>query len=262
MLDPDQPLLARAVGLYMDGIRDGKPREAVAKHTGAVYRQHSTGVPDGQEGFIEFFEDFLQRNPQREIRVVRGWQDGHHVFVHVYQSLGGGEAQWVTADFFDTDDDGKIIEHWDVITQFVGETSSGRTNVDGPSEIVDLERTDPNKALVRECIETLLMRGGDSSAAERFISAEKYVPHSAEVAGGLAPLVQRLRAPDRTLWYERIVLLVGRGNFVATLCEVSRGDQRYAHVDVFRLEDGRVVEHWDAVEPCPPPDELANSGKF
>lgn len=261
MSDTDQPLLANAKGLYMEGIRDGHPREAIAKYTGARYTQHSTGVPDGQEGFIAFFEPFLARNPKREIEVVRGWQDGRHVFVHVYQSLNDGEARWVTADFFDTDDEGKIIEHWDVITEFVPKTASGRTNIDGPSEITDLDKTEANKALVRACIENLLMREGDLSEPERYIG-EGYIQHNAEVEDGLAPFVAKLRDPERKLWYERIVLLVGRGNFVATLSETSWEAQRYAQVDIFRVEEGRIVEHWDAVEPCPPEAELANSGKF
>lgn len=262
MHDPEQPRLSSAIGLYMEGIRDGRAREAIEKYTGARYTQHSTGVRDGKEGFIEFFEPFLARNPDRDIQFVRGWEDGRHVFVHVYQSLNGGEARWVTTDFFDTDEEGKIIEHWDVIAPFVPETPSGRTNIDGPTEIVDLDRTDANKRIVRECIENLMMRGGDASRPERWISQETYLQHNADVPDGLAPLTRLLRAPERPLWYERIVLLVGRGNFVATLCEATWEGRPYAQVDVFRLEDGLIVEHWDNVEPCPPEDERVNSGKF
>ena len=36
----------------------------------------------------------------------------------------------------------------------------------------------------------------------------------------------------------------------------------YAAFDIFRLEGGLIVEHWDNVETLPPADELANSGKF
>ena len=48
--------LENAKGLYLEGIRDGNAREAVTKYTGERYTQHSTGVRDGVEGFVEFFE--------------------------------------------------------------------------------------------------------------------------------------------------------------------------------------------------------------
>jgi predicted SnoaL-like aldol condensation-catalyzing enzyme len=68
--------------------------------------------------------------------------------------------------------------------------------------------------------------------------------------------------PQRSLWYHEIVLLVGQGNFVATLCRATRDDAEYAQVDVFRVQDGLIVEHWDNAEPVPPPEQSVNSGKF
>ncbi len=262
MFDPAQPRLSNAIGLYFDGIRDGRPREAVAKYTGARYTQHSTGVRDGREGFIEFFEPFLARNPDRDIRFIRGWEDGRYVFVHVYQSLNGGAAQWVTTDFFDTDEHGKIVEHWDVIAAYADTTPSGHTSTDGPTEIKDLDKTEANKQLVRDMIRDLLMRGGDVSRASEYISRERYVQHNRELPDGLEAFSALLGRAKRELWYERIVLVVGRGNFVATLCESSWSGRPYAQVDIFRVEDGLIVEHWDNVEPCPPAEELVNSGKF
>ena len=99
--------LENAQNLYLEGIRDGKAREAITQYAGARYTQHSTGVKDGVEGFIEFFEPFIARNPKRDIQIIRGLEDGRYVFLHVYQSLNDGEAQWLTTDFFDTDEDGK-----------------------------------------------------------------------------------------------------------------------------------------------------------
>ena len=110
----DSKRIANAKGLYLEGIRDGNMREALDKYTGDRYTQHSTGVADGKEGFIEFFAPFLERNPIRDIQVVRAIEDGRYVFCHVYQSLNNGEVKWVTADLFDTDEKGRIVEHWDV----------------------------------------------------------------------------------------------------------------------------------------------------
>jgi len=93
--------IENAVGLYLEGIRDGNAREAVTKFTGDRYTQHSTGVRDGVEGFVAFFEDFIHRNPVRDIRIARALEDGQYLFVHAYQSLNDGEAEWVTLDFCD-----------------------------------------------------------------------------------------------------------------------------------------------------------------
>lgn len=60
-----------AIGLYMEGIRDGNPRAAIKKFTGKRYTQHSTGVKDGVEGFIEFFEPFIKKTP-KEISALSG----------------------------------------------------------------------------------------------------------------------------------------------------------------------------------------------
>ena len=85
--------LDNAIALYMDGIRDGNAREAVTKYTGDRYTQHSTGVRDGVEGFVEFFEPFLERNPVRDIQIIRSFEDGQYVFLQAYQNLGNGEAE-------------------------------------------------------------------------------------------------------------------------------------------------------------------------
>ena len=152
--------LKHATSLYMEGIRDGNAREAVTKYTGARYTQHSTGVRDGIEGFVAFFEPFIKRNPGRDIRIKRSIVDGQYVFLHAYQNINNGEAQWVTTDFFDTDEDDKIIEHWDVIAPYFEANPSGHSAIDGPTEITDLDKTEENKELVRNLIQDVLMKGG------------------------------------------------------------------------------------------------------
>lgn len=253
--------LENAKRLYLEGIRDGNAREAVTKYTGARYTQHSTGVRDGIEGFVAFFEPFIARNPDRDIQIIRGLEDGQYVFLHVYQSLNGGETEWVTTDFFDTDADDKIIEHWDVISPYAATTPSGHTTTDGPTEITDLDKTEANKELVRGLIRDVLI-GEAPERIDDYISSETYIQHNRDVPDGLEHFKPLALAKDRSLVYKRLVLIVGQGNFVATLCETEWEGEPYAQVDIFRIEGGLVVEHWDNAEPVPPEEEWANSGKF
>lgn len=248
-----------AINLYMHGIRDGNMDDALEHNTGDRYTQHSTGVRDGREGFKEFFAPFLERNPVRDLSVVRALQDGKHVFVHVYQNLNNGDAQWVTTDFFDSDESNKIIEHWDVISEYVAQTPSGRSNVDGPSEITDLDKTSDNKAIVRGFVDTCLI-GSDTARMAEFISSDSYVQHSLWVADGLEATKAFLDKGQ--LSYQECVLMVAEGNFVATLNRAQLDGQEICLCDLYRLEGGKIVEHWDNYEPIPPRDEWVNSGKF
>lgn len=250
-----------AINLYMEGIQKGKPREAVAAYTGDCYTQHSTGVADGQEGFIASFEPFIERNPVREFRVVRALQDGSHVFVQVYQNLNNGDAEWHTTDFFDSDANGKIIEHWDVIAEVTPPNPSGRTQIDGPTEITDFFETEENKKLVVDFVNTCLI-GRDLSGVTNFINEDTYLQHNPGVGDGLGNFIAFYGATDCPLTYQECFLAVAEGNFVATLNRAKMVDQDLCQVDLFRVDGGKIVEHWDNSEPVPPKDEWANTGKF
>jgi len=260
---PSQKLL-NAKGLYMEGIRDGRVEEATEKYIGDRYIQHSTGVRDGVEGFREFFTEFLERTPQREIEVIRAIEDGNYVFLHVHQVLNGGEAEWITADLFDTDDEDKIIEHWDVIAPVSATSVSGHTQLDGATEVTDLAATEANKEIVRRFLTEIFQEGRIERASE-YISTESYIQHNPNVADGIEGLeafVAGLAEQGVTMRCDRIHRLIGQGNFVVSLTEVTFGDDAYAAFDIFRLEEGKIVEHWDNAEPIPPEAEWANSGKF
>lgn len=256
--------LDNAKALYLEAIRDGNYVAAVNKYTGERYTQHSTPVRDGKEGFIEFFADFVERNPERDIDIVRGFEDGRYVFLHAVQHLEGGEPRWVTADIFDTDDDGKLIEHWDIIGEWVDDTVSGHSQVDGPTEPRDLDKTEENKALVTGFITDVLMNG-DLGRVTDYVSTETYIQHNLRVGDGiegLAGLVESLAEQGLSIWYEDIHLVVGCGNFVAVLAKMNLADTEMAVIDLFRVDDGKIVEHWDVMEEILPPDQWVNSGEF
>jgi len=251
--------LDHAVSLYMEGIRDGHYVEAINQYTGNQYIQHSTGVKDGKEGFIAFFSDFVARNPVRDIEIIRKLEDGHYVFLQAYQNINHGASQWITTDFFDTDQEDRIIEHWDVISAYEDAAS-----IDGPTKMTDLDQTDANKALVRTFFKGVLLPGGDPQTLERYVSKDHYIQHNITIEDGLETFQALLQNPHSPLQYKELVLLIGQGNFVATLSKVTSTEksvaQDYAQVDLFRIENHLIVEHWDNREPVP--EVSVNRGKF
>ncbi len=234
--------LKNAKNLYLEGIRDGNVRESVTKYTGERYTQHSTGVGDGVEGFTHFFEAFIKRNPLRQIEIVRSLVDGQYVFLHVYQSLNNGEAKWVTADIFDTDENDKIIEHWDVIQEYVEEkgTASGRTLVDGPTEIEDIEKTESNKAFIAKFLQDILIDKKIESITN-FINPDRYDQHNPQIKDKIEGLFEFMKTGN-TANYEKVHRIIGQGNFVVALSHAIK-DGDWCFIDIFRLKEDKIIEH-------------------
>lgn len=256
--------LDNARRLYMEGIRDGDARRAVEAYTGDRYTQHSTGVRDGVEGFVEFFEPFIARNPVREIDIVRSFVDGRFVFVQADQNINNGEAKWITTDLFDTDGNGKIIEHWDVIHERGGTNPGGHNQIDGATQITDLDLTETNKEIIRRLL-TEAFAESPTAEMNEFISEETYINHSPDAPDGLAALIEmdaNARATGQTLYYKEVHRIIGQGNFVVAFAHQVWNSISYAAFDIFRLENGLVVEHWDNVEVVPDAANNVNSGKF
>ena len=92
----------------------GEPAEAVKRYVGAEYIQHNPLVPDGKEGFIAYFDEMAKEYPNKEIEFVRAVAEGDLVALHTHQVWPGGD-EYVTMDFLRFDENGKIVEHWDVL---------------------------------------------------------------------------------------------------------------------------------------------------
>jgi len=255
--------LDNAIGLYLEGIRDGRPREAVDKYTGGRYTQHNTHVRDGRDDFIEFFEDFQKRYPERDIRILRAFEAGRLLFVHSHQFLNKGESQWLTMDIFDTDAEGKIVEHCDALCAYQEKSGSGRGLIDGPTEISDLEHTAANKARVRLFLAEVL-QNGDYDAVKKHVASglKEHSPGMHDGAGSLARFLRTARDRGEPLVYDFVFKLLGCGNFVASFSKALAGEKELAAMDLFRLEAGLIAEHWSVSEDIPPREDWVNCGKF
>lgn len=78
------------------------------------YIQHNLAYGTGANAFIGSVEYLASASVKTTVKNIRAFEDGDKVFLQtIYNFAGAGEQ--VTFDIFRFDEDGKIVEHWDVM---------------------------------------------------------------------------------------------------------------------------------------------------
>lgn len=223
-----------------------------------TYIQHNLSAGDGREGFLSLFE---VPNVKFKVNVVRVFEDGDFVFTHTVYDFFGPKVGFDVFRF----KDGKIVEHWDNLQEIAPETVSGRSQIDGPTEATDLDRTGENKKLVEGMVNEVFL-GKRPERITDYISSEKYNQHNPGVADGLdglATALEELAKAGTPMTYSTCHRILGEGNFVLVQSEGTFLKKHVAFYDLFRVENGKIVEHWDTIEEIPARKNWRNAnGKF
>jgi len=142
----------------------------------------------------------------------------------------------------------RIVERWGNLQELAGPSPDGHSMTDGENEVRDLEQTDEEQAPGARAHRRGLPEAPVPEAARVHLADDVRAAQPARrrwagrAAGG--------RAAARPVRLSRGVL--GQGNFVLAVSEISFDGKDAAVFDLFRVDKGRVVEHWDVLELTPP----------
>ena len=224
------------------------------------YIQHNLGAANGLAGFKALLKAVPPNSAK--VKTVRAFEDGNYVFTHTDYDVFSPNIGFDIFRF----EDGLIVEHWDNLQDTPKQPNpSGHTMIDGPTGSTDFAKTEDNKRLVRQFVDDILVNGKMDKLAGYF-NGDNYIQHNPQISdqlSGLGKTLGDLAKQGVHLKYETIHKVLGEGNFVLVVSEGHFGTTHNAFYDLFRVESGKIAEHWDVIEPIPAKERWKNdNGKF
>jgi len=111
-----------AISFYEMMFNDCDPRRAIETFVGDNYIQHNPHVETGKQGFIEYFERMARDYLGKQVLIKRSVAEGDLVVLHCHQIWPEG-LEYAGIDIFRFNENGKIVEHWDVLQELPTESA-------------------------------------------------------------------------------------------------------------------------------------------
>lgn len=236
-----------AIDIIQNGII-GADRSVIEAHVAENIIPHNPNAAPGRAGVLGYIDYLSSLGAPIPSKIIRILAEGELVVMQREVDFFGPKVFFDLLRF----EDGQMAEHWDVAQPWVEETASGRTMTDGPTEISGAAATADNKRLVTDFVTDVLMYGEldklDSYLAPEYMQHNPFVPDKLD---GLKGFIAYLSEQKTVFYYEKIHNVVAEGNFVFVQSEGVFDGKPTAFNDLWRVENGMIVEHWDAVQEIP-----------
>lgn len=228
------------------------------------YIQHNLAYGTGRDAFVGSVAYLASAPVKTTVKNIRAFSDGDKVFLQTVYNFAGAGNQ-VAFDIFRFDENGLIAEHWDNLAALAAPNPSGHTQTDGTMEVTDLDKTEENRKLVESFLYDV-MQGNHPEKTPDYFDGDIYIQHNTGIADGLSGLGAALAALAQQgiqMIYTTVHQVLAQGNFVLAVSEGTFGGAPTAYYDLWRVENGKIAEHWDVMETIADQSTWANNnGKF
>lgn len=213
------------------------------------YIQHNLAYGTGRDAFVGSVEYLASAPVRTTVNNIRAFEDGAYVFLQtVYNFAGAGDQ--VGFDIFRFDEDGEIAEHWDNLAALAEANPSGHTQIDGTRELTDIDKTEENRELVKAFLYDV-MQGNNADKTPDYFDGDAYIQHNTGIADGVSGLGEALAALAEQgidMVYDEVHMVLAQGNYVLAVSEGTFGGVPTSYYDLWRVENGKIAEHWDVME--------------
>ena len=253
-----ESIIKNQILTLLKGIETGDP-SSVEVINPEKYIQHNPQTYEGREGLAALFKRLSLTSPR--VNIVRIFEDGDYIFAHTEYDFSQSNIGFEVFRF----ENDMAVEHWDNIQLRQGPNGSNHSMVSGPTEVSDLESTEENRQIVRSFVDDILINTRFSKL-ETYMGKEQFTQHNPFMLDGTTAIIDALKdGSDKEikLNYEKNYRVLAEGNFVLSVCEGYFNEVHSAIYDLFRIDKGKLIEHWDTIEMIPPLSEWKNdNGKF
>lgn len=208
------------------------------------YRQHNPTVAQGRAGITGMINYLKTLPPPPEgakSPIIRAIQEGNMVVTHLDIQFMG--KRMVVIDLFELEN-GMLAGHWDAIQEMPDQTGQTITASNGTAEIDTTASAENSKQVVNAFYQAVL----DKKRPAELLKVN-YTEHDPAVASsGKALDEYLLTGHNREMKIHRVI---AEGNFVVVQSQFKRGGKGFVFYQIFRVEAGKIAEHWSVEQAVP-----------
>jgi predicted SnoaL-like aldol condensation-catalyzing enzyme len=236
---------------YRAAFIDGDA-QAATSYLASAFIQHHPGFQDGPAGMQAYIDTTRVQQPQTKRAIKRVLTDGDYVVVQAHLTTGPQDIGAVTGDVFRLDN-GRIAEQWGIVHPITPSPDPNNPNDvfgrnSAPYPVPTSTAQERRNLALATGFYHVALNEKDWARAELYMGPQ-YQQHSVYMADGRAAFKELVERIQRE--FPNNLGLVKQsfadGDMVVLNLEVTRdkGGLAYNVIELMRLENNKVVEHWD-----------------